>query len=188
MGNIPRCVAISSIALGAIICPAGMLQRRMKADVRDVYSGREGHAERLDGAIEVLVVQRVFVVPDASGGVRDFVTHEPDTVVSWVRLNLIYRCASPSHDRRRLAHGGAYASKSKRLVDSGYAVLMVRSVVIHVALARMTLAPGVFVRHDVLRFSKIRRSRVQRRIQVVNVNQNSVRGYIMAVAGVIIGC
>jgi len=165
-----------------------MLQRRMKADVRDVYSGREGHAERLDGAIEVLVVQRVFVVPDASGGVRDFVTHEPDTVVSWVRLNLIYRCASPSHDRRRLAHGGAYASKSKGLVDSGYAVLMVRSVVIHVALARMTLAPGVFVRDYILRFGKIRRSRVQRRIQVVNVNQNSVRGYIMAVAGVIIGC
>ena len=36
----------------------------------------------------------------------------------------------------------------------------VRSVVVHVALARMTLAPGVFVRDDVFRFGKIRRSRI----------------------------
>jgi hypothetical protein len=165
-----------------------MLQRRVKADVGDVCSWSKRHAERLDRAIEILVVQRVFVVPDASGGVRDFVTHEPDTIVSWVRLNLIYCRVSPSHDRRLLSHGGAYGSKSKGLVDPSYAVLMVRSVVIHVALAGMTLAPGVFVRHDVLRFSKIRRSRVQRRVQVVNVNQNSVRSYVMNVAGVIVGC
>ena len=158
MGNIPRCVAISSIALGAIICPTGMLQRRMKADVRDVYSGREGHAERLDGAIEVLVVQRVFVVPDASGGVRDFVAHEPDAIVSLIRLNLIYCRTCPSHDRRMLSHGGSGTSKTKGLINSGYGVRAVRSVVIHVALVRMTLAPGPFVGDNVFRFGKIRRS------------------------------
>ena len=90
-----------------------------------------------------------------------FVAHEPDTVVSRVRLNPIYCRADPSHDRRLLSDGGPHGSKSERLVDAGYAVLMVRGVVIHVALAGMTLAPGVFVRNDVLRFSKIRRSRVQ---------------------------
>ena len=37
---------------------------------------------------------------------------------------------------------------------------LVRSVVIHVALVRMTLAPGAFVRHDVLRFGEICRPRV----------------------------
>ena len=52
-----------------------------------------GHAERLDRAIEVLVIERVFVVPDASGGVRDFVTHEPDTIISRVRLLPVYRRA-----------------------------------------------------------------------------------------------
>jgi hypothetical protein len=146
----------------------------MKSHVRDVYSGSKRNAERLDGAIEVLVIERVFIVPDASSGVRDFVAHKPDAIVSRVRLNLIYCRACPSPDRRLLSHRGACATKTKGLVDSGYAVLLVRSVVVHVALARMTLAPSVFVRDDVLRFSKIRRSRVQRRVQVVNVNQNSV--------------
>jgi hypothetical protein len=165
-----------------------MLQRRVKADVGDVYSGSNWHAERLDSAIEILVVQRVFIVPYASSGVRDFVTHEPDTIVSRVRLNLAHGRACPSHDRRRPSHGWACTGKTKGLVDSGYGVRTVRSVVIHVALARMTLAPGVFVRDDVLSFSKIRRTRVQRRVQVVNVNQNSVRRYVMSVAAVIVGC
>ena len=126
----------------------------------DVYSGSNRHAERLDRAIEVLVVERVFIVPDAGTGVCYFEAHEPDTIISRIRLEPVYRRASPSHDGRLLSHGGACASKIEGLVDSGYGVPFVRSVVIHVALARMTLAPGVFVRDDVFRFSKIRRSRV----------------------------
>ena len=111
-------------------------------------------------AIEVLVVQRVFIVPDASGGVGDFVAHKPDAIVAGIRFDLIYRRASPSHDGRLLSHGGAHGSKTKGLINSGYGVRTVRSVVIHVALVRMTLAPGAFVRDDVFRFGKIRRSRV----------------------------
>ena len=160
LGNSPRSAAISSVSLGAIMCPGGMLNRRMKSDVAYVYSGSKRHAERLNGAIEILVAQRVFIVPHASSWVRDLVTREPDAIGSRNRLNLVYCRAGPSHDSRRLAHRGACASKSEGLVDSGYGVPFVRSVVIHVALARMTLAPGVFVRDDVFRFSKIRRSRV----------------------------
>ena len=63
---------------------------------------------------------------------------------------------------------------------------LVRRVVIHVALVRLTLAPTAFVGNVVIRFGKIRRSRIQRRVQVVNVDQHSVRSYIMSVAGVII--
>ena len=37
----------------------------MKSDVSDVDSRSNRHAERLDGAIEVLVIERVFIVPDA---------------------------------------------------------------------------------------------------------------------------
>ena len=52
-------------------------------------------------------------------------------------------------------------SKTKRLVNSAiHGVLTVRSVVIHVALVGMTLAPGAFVRDDVFRFGKIGRARV----------------------------
>ncbi len=160
LGNIPWSAAISSISLGAIMCPAGMLKRRMKSDVRDVDSGSKRHAERLDPAIEVLVIEIILVVPNSQRRIGDFVTHEPDAIVAWVRLNLIYCRAGPSHDGRLLSHGGACASKAKGLVDSGYGVPTVRSVVVHVALARMTLAPSVFVRDDVLCFGKIRRSQV----------------------------
>src|SRR6476646_2691165 len=163
-----------------------MLRRSVKADVRDVHSGSKRHAERLDRAIEVLVIERVFIVPDASTRVRDFVAHEPDTVGSSRGLDLVYCRAGPSRDRRLLAHGGACGTKTKGLFDSVYGVLTVRSVVIHVALVRMTLAPGAFVGDDVFRFGKIRRSHVQRRVQVVNVNQNSVRGYVMTVPAVIV--
>ena len=102
------------------------------------------------------------------------------------RLDLDYRRARPRHDGRLLSHGGANATKTKGLVDASHILTTVRSIVIHVALARMSLAPGVFVRDDVFRFGKIGRSRVQRRVQVVNVNQNSVRRYVMTVAAVIV--
>src|SRR5439155_4073170 len=137
-----------------------MLRRCVKADVRDVYSGSNRHAEGLDGAIEVLIVQRVFIVPDAGGGVRDFVAHEPDAIVSLVRLSLVYRRTCPSHNRRMLSHGGSGTSKTKGLINSGYGVRAVRSVVIHVALVRMTLAPGPFVGDNVFCFGKICRGRV----------------------------
>jgi hypothetical protein len=104
LGNIPGRAAISSTSLGAIICPTRMLRRRMKSCVRDVYSGSKRNAERLDGAIEVFVMERVFVVPDARAWIRHFVGNEPDAIVSRVRLNRIYRRAGPSHDRRLLPH------------------------------------------------------------------------------------
>ena len=60
----------------------------MKSDVRDVYSWSNGHAERLDRAIKVLVVKRIFIVPDAGAGVGHFVAHEPDPVGSGSGLDL----------------------------------------------------------------------------------------------------
>ena len=38
LGNIPWRAAISQVIERAVICPAGLLNRRMKSDVRDVYS------------------------------------------------------------------------------------------------------------------------------------------------------
>jgi hypothetical protein len=186
--NIPRSAAISLVIERAIIRPTGLLDRRVKADVGNVYSRPNRHAERLDRAIEVLVVESIFVVPDAGSGVRHFVAHEPDTVGSGCGLDLVYRRTDPGRDRRMLSHGGSCGSKTKGLINSGYGVRTVRSVVIHVALVGMTLAPAAFVGHNVFRFGKIRSPRVQRRVQVVNVDQHSVRRYVMTVPTVIVGC
>ena len=80
------------------------------------------------------------------------------------------------------------AAKTEGCRPAAYVVPLVRSVVVHVALARMTLAPGVFVRDDVFRFGKIRSALVLGRNQVTRVHQNSMRGYVMTVTGVIVGC
>lgn len=61
----PGRAAVTLVIASAILCPARMLRRRMKPDVRDVHSGSNGNAERLDGAIEVLVIKRILIVPDA---------------------------------------------------------------------------------------------------------------------------
>src|SRR6266513_6238400 len=144
------------------------------------------HTEGLNRTIQILVIDRVLVMPNSSTWIRNFVADKPDAVISRIRLNLIHCRAGPSFNSRLLSHGGSCATKTKGLVDSGYAVSTIRRIVVHVALAGMTLAPRVFVRDDVLRFGKICRSRVQRRVQVVNVNEDSMRRYVMTVAGVIV--
>ena len=160
----------------------------MKSDVRDVYSCPNRDAERLDRAIEVLVIERVFIVPDASAGVRYFVAHKPDTIIAWVGLLLVYRRAGPGHDRWLFANGGANGAKGEVCRAATYVMSLIRSVVVHVALTWMTLAPGVFVRDDVLRFGKIEGALVLGRNQVTRLHQNSVRRCIMTVAAMIVGC
>src|SRR5262245_65127884 len=130
----------------------------MEIDIADVHSGDQGHTERLNSAVEVFIIQGVFVVPDASTGVRHLEAHIPDAINSRNGLNPVHRRACPRHDSRLLLHRDAYGSKGERLVDSGYVIAAVRRVVIHVALAGVILAPLVLMRGDVLGFSKIGRS------------------------------
>jgi hypothetical protein len=44
---------------------AGLLRWRMKLDVADIDSGSQGYTEGLNRPIEVLVIERVIIVPDA---------------------------------------------------------------------------------------------------------------------------
>jgi hypothetical protein len=67
-------------------------------------------------------------------------------------------------------------------------LLLVGSVVKHVALVRVGLAPGAFMRDDVIRFGKIGGTRILRRDQIVRLHQNSVRRYVMNVAAVVVRC
>jgi hypothetical protein len=164
----------------------------MKLDVTDIDSGSQRHAERLNGAIQVLVIKRIFIVPHAGTQVGYFVTHEENAVASrrwsWSRLDLVYRRTCPSHDGRLLSMGVADRRKAESRRPTANTVLLVRGVVIHVALVRMTLAPGAFVRDDIFRFGKIGRARILRRDQVTGLHQNAVRSYVMTVAGVVVGC
>src|ERR1043166_7335794 len=123
-----------------------MLNRRVKSDVTDIDSRGQRHAERLDRAIKVLVIQGILIVPDASSGVSHFVTHKPDAIVTRIRLDLAHGRAGPSHDGRLLSMGDACRTKSESRRAATHGVLMIRRVVVHVTLARMALAPGVLVR------------------------------------------
>ena len=140
-----------------------MLRRRVKSDVkqRRQTQGLKNDFERLNTAIEILIIDGVLIVVHAGVWTCHLVTNEENTIVARIRLDRVaYRRARPGHDGRLLSHGGSYGLKTKGLVDSRYAVLTVRGVVIHVALVRMTLAPDAFVRDDVFRFGKIGRPRV----------------------------
>ena len=155
LGNIPRRATVASISYSAVMRPGGLLRRGVETNVGDVSSKSYRHGKGLDGAIEVLVIDRVLIVPDTGRRVGDLIAHKPNAVVPLVWLDLIYRRSSPRHDGWLLSYSRTRRVKTKGLVNSDYAVLAVGSVVIHVALSWMTLAPDAFVRHDVIRFSEI---------------------------------
>jgi hypothetical protein len=136
-----------------------MLRRRVEPNVVQHYRREKGvnDFERLDGAVEVLVIDGVFIVVHPRIWSCHLVTDKENAVISVIRFTLVYRCSGPSLNGRLLSHRVAHEIKGERLVDSNYAALTVRCVVIHVALGGMTLAPGAFVRDDVFRFSKIGR-------------------------------
>jgi hypothetical protein len=105
--NSPGRAAIALVIKRPVVCPAGFLSRRVKAKISYVGSRCVRHTERLNGAIEVLVVQSVLITPHPGGRVSHFVSHKPDAIVPRVRLNLIHRGASscPSHNSRLHSHG-----------------------------------------------------------------------------------
>jgi hypothetical protein len=193
--NIPWRTAIAGVSYCAIMREAGMLRRRMESDVSDIDASSYRHGERLNRTIEVLVIERVLIVPNPGIWSRHFVTDEENAVASrgcpGSRLDLIYNrtiCTSPNHNGRLLSHGGADRRKAESGRAAAHSVPLVRSVVVHVALIGMSLAPGAFVRDDVFCFGKIGGARILRRDQVTGLHQNPVRRYVVTVAAVVVGC
>ena len=103
-------------------------------------------------------------MPDAGTRVGNLVTHEPDAVVSWIGLNLVHCGARPCHDGRLSPHSGSDRRKCVVIPAAADGKPAIGSVVIHVALIGMRLAPRVLVWSNVLGFGKISRARVLRRI------------------------
>jgi hypothetical protein len=96
-------------------------------------------------------------MPDSGTWVCNLVTHEPNAIVSWVRFDLVQGSAGagPGRDSRpppnRVANRGEIEVRC-----SGHCELAIGDVVIHVALAGMILAPGVFMRGNILGFAEVR--------------------------------
>src|SRR5262245_47668116 len=93
------------------MCKAGMLGRRMKSNIGDVDSWSKRYGKGLDGAIEVLIVERIFIVPDARTGIRYFGAHEPDAIASRIGFSLNHCRPGPGPDCWLLAYGRANGAK-----------------------------------------------------------------------------
>lgn len=139
----------------------------MKSDVTNIDSRSQRYAEGLNGAIEVLVIEGILIVPNAVVGPRHFIAHEPDTIGSRSGLDLVAnRRVCPSVDCRLRPHGWPSSAKCEEGRPTAHSELTIRNVVKHVALPGMSVAPSFLMWRDVLRFGKIRRSRILRRDQV----------------------
>ena len=139
----------------------------------------------MDRAIEVLIKDGVFIVPNSSRWVCDLVADEYNPIVSRIGLDLVYRRACPSHDGRLPAHRRANGRK-REVGNAAHVIPAVGSVVKHVAFPRMRLAPSVFVRSEVLPFGKIARAGIERCVQVIDVNNDPVRYLVVHMAGVVV--
>src|SRR5205823_14990886 len=102
----PGVTAVSSVSLGAIVCKSRMLWRRVEPNVIQYYRREKGvnHFEGLDGAVEVLVIDGVFLVVLAGIWSCHLVTNKENAVVSRIRFTLVYDCSGPSHNSRLRSH------------------------------------------------------------------------------------
>ena len=69
-----------------------MLRRRVESDVVQYYRREKGvnDFEGLDAAVEVLVIDGVFIVVHPGIWSCDLVTNEENAVISWIRFTLVY--------------------------------------------------------------------------------------------------
>src|SRR5882762_1277381 len=73
----PGRVAISRVSEGSIVCKSRRIKRCMKPQVAHRDSASQRHAERLNPTIQILIIDRVLIMPNVLGYVGDFVAHKP---------------------------------------------------------------------------------------------------------------
>lgn len=116
----PWRTAVSITAWYVVEGEAWVLVRRVKPDVSNGNARSQGHGKRLDRAIEILVIERVFIVPCAIAQIGYFVTHEPDPIVARIGFELAHRCAGPGFNGRLLSEGGTGQRKGERGRSTGH--------------------------------------------------------------------
>src|SRR5437868_5130869 len=159
----------------------------MKSDVTHDHSVPQGHTERLNPAIEVLVINRVLVMPDSSGGICDLIANEANAIVSRIWLELVDGRSRPGIDRRLHSHGGCGGCKGET-GDTSNSEPAVGDIVVLVALPGMRLAPGVFMWGDVVTFGKVGRAGILGCVQVAYCHREPVGRSCMGVARVVVCC
>ena len=116
----------------------------------------------MNRAVKVLIVQSILIVPDSGTWVCNFVTHEPDAVVSRIRLDLVQRGTGPGPHRDGGPPPNGVTNRGKIEVRCpAHHEFAIGDIVIHVAVAGMRLAPGVFMRRDILGFGEVGRSLIK---------------------------
>ena len=123
-------------------------------------------------------------MPDSRRWVCHFVAHEPEAIVSWIRLDRFSR-ARPCPDGRQHSDCVTYWRKAE-IIGAAYAILAIGGVVIHVAFRGMRLAPAVFARGDILSFSKVGRALIERCVEIVHFHAYPVRHAIVIMPVVIV--
>src|SRR5437868_4461226 len=113
-------------------------------------------------------------MPISGRGVAHFVADQSNTVVARIGFDLVDRRARPCLDSRLHLHGGSYCYKTEWGTCASYTELTIRSVVIHVALAGICLAPGIFMWCDVLSLGKVGRAEIKRRVQIIDLDKKSM--------------
>src|SRR6266852_3783479 len=87
----PGNAAVSRVSHRPVVCPSRFLRRRMKTYISDAASRR--HSKRLNRTIQVLVIDRVLVVPNSSGWVGHSIANVRNAIVSRIGLDLIDGCS-----------------------------------------------------------------------------------------------
>ena len=181
----PGRAAIPLAIKRAVVCPAGLLWRRVKPDVTYVDSGSYRHGKGLNSAIKVLVIEYILIVPDVRRRVGHFIAYEPDPIVARIGLNVVHCRACPSIDCRLHPDGRGDCGKCEGGCPADRELTM-GDIVVHVALPGMALTPGVFMWANVYRFAKIGRPLIKVLVEIVDFHANPVRHAIVVVAAVIV--
>jgi hypothetical protein len=169
----PGYAAIPLIIKRTIVCPAGLLWRRVKPDVTYVYSWPYRHGKGLNSTIQVHVIESILIVPDVRGRVGHFIAYEPDPIVARIGLNVVHCRACPSVDGRLHPDGRGDCGECEGGCPADRE-LTIGDVVVHVALPGMALAPGVFMWANVCRFAKIGRPLIKVLVEIVDFHANPV--------------
>src|ERR1041384_4942445 len=103
----------------------------MEPDVADCDSASQGHRQRLDRTVKVLVVNSIFIMPKTPSWSAYFIDKESSPIDSRIRLDGNTGCSSPGIRSRSHANCRSDAGKGETCCP-GYVITTIGGVVIHV--------------------------------------------------------
>ena len=133
-----------------------MIQGRMKPQIAHRDSAPQRQSEGLDPAIEILVIDRVLIMPNPSDWAGHLVGNERSSIRSRLGLNGINGRSGPGTDGWSRSHRGSNGRKGEAR-RAGNIETTIGGVVVHVALAWVGLAPDVLRWSDELRFGALQK-------------------------------